>query len=165
MFKVGDLIIYSMHGVCCIDDICERTFGNVKKNYYVLHPIEDDRLTINVPVDSDKLAMVNIITKEEAEEVLEAFKEPGVDWIDVDNTRNNVYSGIVKKGNRKEIIGVCSTLLKVKNKVGDKEKKLTAKDKELLDNIQRILYEELSIVLDTTYNDINKRVNAMIKLG
>ena len=165
MFKVGDLIIYSMHGVCCIDDICERTFGNVKKNYYVLHPIEDDRLTINVPVDSDKLAMVNIITKEEAEEVLEAFKEPGVDWIDVDNTRNNVYSGIVKKGNRKEIIGVCSTLLKVKNKVGDKEKKLTAKDKELLDNIQRILYEELSIVLDTTYNDINKRLNAMIKLG
>ena len=165
MFKVGDLIIYSMHGVCCIDDICERTFGNVKKNYYVLHPIEDEKLIINVPVDSDKIVMENIITKEEAEEVLEAFKEPGVDWIDADTTRNNVYSGIVKKGSRKEIIEVCSTLLKVKNKVGDKEKKLTAKDKELLDNIQRILYEELSIVLDTTYNDINKRVNAMIKLG
>lgn len=165
MFKVGDLIIYSMHGVCCIDDICERTFGNVKKNYYVLHPIEDDKLIINIPVDSDKIVMLDIITKEEAEEVLEAFKEPGIDWIDADNTRNNVYSGILKKGDRKEIIGVCSTLLKVKNKVGNKEKKLTAKDKELLDNIQRILYEELSIVLDTTYNDINRRVNAMIKLG
>lgn len=25
MFKKGDLILYSVHGICKVDDICEKT--------------------------------------------------------------------------------------------------------------------------------------------
>lgn len=58
MFKVGDCIIYSAHGVCRIDDICEKNFSSEKKLYYVLHPLEDSRLKISVPVDSHKVNML-----------------------------------------------------------------------------------------------------------
>ena len=41
MYNIGDLIIYSSHGICRIDDICEKEYYGVAKNYYVLHPMED----------------------------------------------------------------------------------------------------------------------------
>ena len=34
MFNIGDMIIYSAHGVSKIDNICEKTFANVTRNYY-----------------------------------------------------------------------------------------------------------------------------------
>ena len=57
MFTIGDTIIYSVHGLCQIDDICEKTYSDVTRNYYVLHPLSQTNLTISVPVDSDKVIM------------------------------------------------------------------------------------------------------------
>jgi CarD family transcriptional regulator len=77
MFNIGDLIIYSSHGICCIDDICEKTYTGVAKNYYVLHPTENSNLEISVPVDSDKVTMLELLNREEAEEIIESFTIPG----------------------------------------------------------------------------------------
>lgn len=163
MFKVGDLIIYSIHGICRVDDICEKIFQDVRKDYYILHPIEDNKLTISAPVDSDKINMLEIITEKEAEEVLESFKQPGIQWIDVDTIRNREYSEIVKRGNRREIVQIFNTLLKVKNKVEDNGRKFYGNDKELFNNIQKILFGELAIALDSSLEEIDKRVMNIIK--
>ena len=40
MFNVGDIIIHSAHGLCEIDDICEKTYGDTTRTYYVLHPLK-----------------------------------------------------------------------------------------------------------------------------
>lgn len=163
MFKVGDLIIYSIHGICRVDDICEKIFQDVRKDYYILHPIEDNKLTISAPVDSDKINILEIITEKEAEEVLESFKQPGIQWIDVDTIRNREYSEIVKRGNRREIVQIFNTLLKVKNKVEDNGRKFYGNDKELFNNIQKILFGELAIALDSSFEEIDKRVMNIIK--
>lgn len=163
MFKVGDLIIYSIHGICRVDDICEKIFQDVRKDYYILHPIEDNKLTISAPVDSDKINMLEIITEKEAEEVLESFKQPGIQWIDVDTIRNREYSEIVKRGNRREIVQVFNTLLKVKNKVEGNGRKFYGNDKDLFNNIQKILFGELAIALNSSFDEINKRVMNIIK--
>lgn len=163
MFKVGDLIIYSIHGICRVDDICEKIFQDVRKDYYILHPIEDNKLTISAPVDSDKINMLEIITEKEAEEVLESFKQPGIQWIDVDTIRNREYSEIVKRGNRREIVQVFNTLLKVKNNVEGNGRKFYGNDKDLFNNIQKILFGELAIALNSSFDEINKRVMNIIK--
>lgn len=54
MFNIGDLIVYSGHGICCIDDICTKTYWDVAKDYRILHTVENGKLTISVPVDNDK---------------------------------------------------------------------------------------------------------------
>ena len=61
MFNVGDMVIYSIHGLSRIDDICEKTISNVTKTYYVLHPLDQTNLIISAPVDSDKVVMQKLL--------------------------------------------------------------------------------------------------------
>ncbi|WP_256358056.1 CarD family transcriptional regulator [Bacillus sp. sid0103] len=74
MFNIGDLVIYSAHGICKIDDICEKTVSGTTRTYYELHPMDNDRqLTISIPVNTDKVVMLEPLQKAEAQEILESF--------------------------------------------------------------------------------------------
>ena len=74
MFTIGDLVIYSAHGVCRIDNICDKTISDVTRKYYELHPVDGNyRLAISVPVDSNKNLLTEIMDKEKANEILEIF--------------------------------------------------------------------------------------------
>lgn len=109
MFNIGQLIIYSGQGICHIDNICEKTYLGVSKSYYVLHPIENCKLTISTPVDNDKVIMLELIDRDEAEKIIESFKLPGMDWVEIVSERAKVYQEIIKRGNRREISKVLNT--------------------------------------------------------
>ena len=163
MFSIGDTIIYSVHGLCEIDDICEKTFAGVTKKYYELHPIKDSKLKISIPIDSDKVTMLEIMDKDEAEKMLKSFTEPGVEWIESSSERTKVYSEIIKSGNRREVSKVLNTLLKRKNKVEVLGKRFHSQDKKLLTFIENILFTELSFALDTTFEQVEEKINKLIK--
>ncbi|MGM0901187.1 MAG: CarD family transcriptional regulator [Bacillota bacterium] len=123
MFNIGDLIIYSGHGTCQIDDICEKTISGITRDYYVLHPMENNPpLTISTPVTNNKVVMLELIQKEEAHKILESFKKPGVMWDDNPNTRYNIYSELINTCERKEIAKVINTLMRKKIEAERKEK-------------------------------------------
>ena len=163
MFNIGDLIVYSSHGICHVDDICEMTYLGVAKDYYVLHPIENANLKINIPVDNDKVIMLELLNREEAEKIIESFNHPGVEWIEQCNDRIKIYSDIVKTGNRKDIARVANTLIREKIKAEKIEKKLYEKDSKLLTEIQNILFAELAVSLNTTFEKIDEKINRLIK--
>jgi CarD family transcriptional regulator len=164
MFNIGDLIIYSGQGICSIDDICERTFLGVTKSYYVLHPIENSSLKISAPVDNDKVMMLELINKNEAEEIIESFRLPGIGWIEIASHRIQGYSEIVKKGNRKEISQIANTLMRKKYKAELSGKKLYEQDSKLLTAIQNILFTELAMSLNTTFEEINEKIKSLIAI-
>lgn len=154
MFKIGDLIIYAEHGVCHIDGICKKTYFGVTKDYYALHPIKKSKLKIYTPVDNDKVTMSEIVNKEEAKEILESFKFPGVKWIRMLNDRYKTYSSVIKEGNRKEIAEIANTLMRQKHKAELNGVKFHEKDGRLLTFIQDTLFTELAISLNTTFEAI-----------
>ncbi|WP_346938470.1 CarD family transcriptional regulator [uncultured Clostridium sp.] len=162
MFNIGELIIYSAHGICRIDDICEKIICGKKRNYYELHPVDDYSLSISVPVESDKVAMLQLVNKEEAEEILESFSQPGIEWIEANTERNQVYSNIVKTGDRKDISKIASTLMRQKRKIEVEGKKFHVQDNKLLTYIQNILFTELAFKLNTTFESINRKVTKLI---
>ncbi len=162
MFNIGDVIIYSGQGICCIDDICEKTYGDVTKDYYILHPIENCKLTINIPVGNDKVIMLGLIDRNEAEEIIESFKLPGISWIDICSQRAQSYHGIVRKGNRKEISSIVNTLMRKKYKADISGKKFYEQDNKLLVFVQDILFKELAMALNTTVDAIYKRITSLI---
>lgn len=165
MFKIGDLIIYSAHGICCIDDICKMKCFGVVKDYYVLHPIENNKLKISTPVDNKKVVMLKLIEKDEAEEIIESFKSPGIEWIDISSQRNQIYSDIVNKGNRKEIAKIINTLMRKKHELESSGKKLYEHDSKLLDTSKNIMFEEIAMSLNTTFEEINDRITNLIVKG
>jgi CarD family transcriptional regulator len=164
MFNLGELIIYSGHGICKVDDICDKTYSGKTKTYYVLHPLENNhKLTISIPIDNEKVAMSKLMKRDEAEEILESFKLPGVDWVENNHTRIQLFHNIVKTGNRKEIAKVANTLTRKKYELEMKERKFGEQDNHLLTAIQNILFKELAITLSTTLDTIFDEVNRLIK--
>jgi CarD family transcriptional regulator len=157
MYNIGDLVIYSAHGICEINDICDKTVSGITRSYYVLHPMDNKHhLTISIPVNNDKVAILDLIQKEEAQEILASFKYPGVVWDDKPNNRLHLYSEILNTGVRKEIAKVINTLLRKKIDVELHDKKLNEQDRKLLINAQNILFKELAISLNTSYEKINE---------
>lgn len=162
MFNVGDLIIYSAQGICHIDDICEKTYEGVTRNYYILHPLNNCKLKISIPVDNDKVTMLELIDKNKAEEILESFKLPGISWIELNSQRNQIYSEIVKQVNRMEISKIVNTLLRKKHKADVDGKKFGVRDNKLLTLVQNILFTELAMSLNTTYEVISEKIHSLI---
>ncbi|WP_245831831.1 CarD family transcriptional regulator [Oceanobacillus senegalensis] len=162
MFKTGDLVIYSVHGLCVIDDICERTIHGETKTYYVLHPTNDSQLKISVPVESKKAIILKTLNKEEAEDILQLFKRPGVEWIDDVRQRNKQYSSLVKTGERRKIAMVARTLIQKDNEAKQNKKRLYDQDQKLLSNIQENLFKELASALDTSPEEIQAKVKELI---
>lgn len=159
MHDIGDLIIYSGHGICRVDDICDKSINGAVKTYYVLHPIENDhQLTIHSPTDNTKIMMLKLVNKDEAEKILESFRSNGVDWIENSHSRIKSYTAIVDAGNRIEIAKTANTLMQKKLVIEAEGRKFFEQDSKLLINIQTILFKELAIVLDTSTDQINQRV-------
>jgi len=112
MFKIGDMIIYSVHGLCEIKDITEKKHRGTTRKYYVLHPLQDPQLTIYSPVDNDKVVMLEPLEKEEAEEILQSFENPGITWIEDVKQRNRKYQQLITNGDRREIASIANTLMR-----------------------------------------------------
>lgn len=160
MYQIGELVIYSSHGICRIDDICQKTILGKTRPYYVLRPIENkENLTINAPIQQNENLIQRLINLEEANEILQSFKDEGIEWEENANVRYNLFNKIVQQGNRKEIAKVINTLMKKKRELKAQEKNLHKRDEELLGRVQNILYKELSIALDVSLEEIEKRIN------
>lgn len=163
MFKIGDVIVYSAHGLCKVDDICEKTVSNVTRSYYVLHPLGQSGLTISTPVDNDKVVMKKIMTRDEAEEILESFRSPGIDWIDDVRKRAQEYQKIIKTGDRKKIAKVANTLVRKSLEFEENKRKMPEQEKKMLNMIEKIFFHEMAVALSSTADGIFETVIEMIK--
>ena len=163
MFKIGDTIIYSSHGLCQIDGISEKTFSGVTKTYYVLHPLNNEKLEISTPVDNKTIS--TLMAKEEAQELLDLFTQPGVEWVEKGNQRTQGYSLIAKKGDRKEIAKVINTLLVKKHELENNNKKFPEQDRKILVSMQSILFSELALALNTTTEEISEKVHQLLGIN
>ena len=71
MFEKGEKIIYGKTGVCEVEDIAERAVPGGKRLYYTLRPLYQSGNVIFAPADSDKIFMRPIITRQDAEKLIE----------------------------------------------------------------------------------------------
>lgn len=163
MLHVGELIIYAAHGVCRIDDICDRTIMGTTRTYYVLHPLEEPGLTISIPTDFDSIMALQLMEKDEAERVVRSFGQPGIEWIENNNQRLHKYNGIIGTGDRQNISDVVNTLRKKKDAVEKEGRKFGQADLKMLTSVQNILFSEIAISLDTTVEDVEDRVARLIE--
>ena len=164
MLQIGDLTIYQEHGICRVDDIQEMTFGGKTRTYYILHPIDNhEKLTLNVPVDNVHNILHELIDQNKAKKILETFRTEGTEWIEKPQQRTRRYEAIINSGDRIEIAKVASTLIRKKWEIEKDGRKFFENDQKLLTNIQNILFKEISIVLDTTVEDVTEKVIDILK--
>ena len=78
MFKIGEHVVYK-HDVCLLKEVKK---GRDDKEYYVLVPITDNTLKIEIPTDLANKNIKKLITKEYALELIQKMKEIEVIKID-----------------------------------------------------------------------------------
>ncbi|MGG0655730.1 CarD family transcriptional regulator [Rummeliibacillus pycnus] len=150
MYSNGDLIIYSSHGICHIDEVSESTFNDHTKLYYVLHPIDKEGLIIRIPVDSAESCFMPLVNAQESKALIKQFSSKGVDWIDNNSNRVRMFENTINNGNRYDIVSLLITLLRKKSEFALLERKLSNQDNKFLEFIQHTLFAEMAVALQTT---------------
>lgn len=155
-FAIGELLLYGTSGVCELKDIREEKISGELRRYYILEPFYDKNSTVYVPCDNVMLVskMRELIGKDEAKRLVEADDGKRTVWVEGDKPRRESFSLIIDTGDRGEIIRLARTLTEKRCECERGGKKFHACDEHVLARAQKVLCEELSIVLDQSREEI-----------
>jgi len=147
MFKENEYVIYKRE-VCIIKEIKEKYVKDL--DYFVLSPINDSTLKIQVPINNPSIKP--LITKEEIEELIKNI--PNIEIIKVDDKLlETEYKKCMKTETHEDLIRIIkTTYLRNKERI-DNHKKVGDKDNNYLNLAEKYLYTELSFVLDKTIEE------------
>lgn len=163
MFKKGEYMIYSFHGVCFVDDIEEKIIDKIKQTYYILQPFNQPNSTIMTPIDNTKVKMRSIMTPEESEKILQGFANQDVPRIADNKPRDQHYIKLAKEGEPQDMVDIINALvIEEQERIADK-KKLSATDMKHLEKAKQLLYPELAVSLGVEVEDIDKRVEQIFE--
>ena len=156
MYKIGSIVVYGTEGLCKICDITKRTFGKETTEYYVLRPLSNEAETVFVPKNNEKVLsrMRPVLTKEKAEELLEAPPSDYGEWIPDDRERQQYYKQILLCGSGEDILKMTRALYLHQVKLLEKKKKLHAADERFLKEAEKMLFEELAYVFGITVEEV-----------
>lgn len=159
MFKVGDKIVYPMHGAGVIDSIEMKEFLGEEKEYFILKmPIGN--MDISVPTSNiDEVNIREVISKEEGERVLEILDQEPTKMPNNWNVRYRKNQEILKGGDIFEIAEMVRNLLFL-----DNEKGLSTTEKKLLNRSRRIMASELVMSGSLDKEEAEKMIDESIGL-
>ena len=155
MYKVNDVIIYGTQGVCQIVDIEEKTVSGVKKNYFVLKPVNDKGSTIFAPVDNEYVLkkMRRLLSKTQIDSLIDSMPDEDVAWITNDNDRKERYRIILANGDHIELIRMLKAIYAHKKDREAEGKRLHMIDEHFFKDAEQILYNEFQYVLKLNSKD------------
>lgn len=155
MFRIGERVIYGSSGACEISDIRTEAFGGTEREYYVLTPMGGGS-SIFVPTDSEQLAarMRAPISREEAIQMITEIPREDVTWIEDNRTRNSHFQKILLEGTAPELMRLTRAVWHRRNELRARGKKNLMADENAFKKAERILFDELSLVLGISRDEI-----------
>lgn len=149
MFEVGEYIVYGVKGVCRIEEITHIDISGADKErlYYVLSPVGGGNGKIYAPVDNKKVTMRKIITREEANRLIEELPQIELLWVPDDKQREATYKEALSTCDYRAWVSIVKTLYLRKQERVAAGKKITALDERYMRTAENELYSELSLTL------------------
>ena len=155
MHKVDDYVMYKKD-VCKIREIRKNIING--NDYYILVPVDDDSLVIETPVDNRMGFIREIISKKDAEKLIEEI--PNIEQVNVISNAyiDKVYKELLYKGTYEDLIRIIKTAYLRNDERAKNKKKLSDKDSAYFNKAEKYLYNELSISLGMNYNETKEYV-------
>ena len=144
MFKIGDKVVYPMHGAGVIESIEEREVLGEKRKYYVMNlPVGNMKLFI--PLNNvENLGLRQVISPARIKDVLEVLQTKDTTTTLAWNRRYRANLEKIKSGNIFEVANVVRSLAQ-----RDNEKGLSTGEKKMYENACQILISELVLTEGT----------------
>ena len=158
MFKVGDKIVYPMHGAGTIESIEEREILGEKQKYYVMKmPVGD--IKVMVPTKNAELIGVrDVVSNDVAQNVLEVLSAGPTDLSTNWNKRYRENVEKLKSGLLPEVAKITKLLI-----LKDRRKSLSNAERKMLSYAKSALISEIGLSKNMDYKEIEKLL--MEKIG
>jgi CarD family transcriptional regulator len=163
MFKIDDYIMYGMTGVCKVLDITNEKFSNgEQRKYYVLSPIYSNNVMIKIPVDNKKIPMRKIISQDNVSSLINDMPKMEKLWIDDEKKRNEQFKKMLKGGQCEDLVKLVRSLYSNKEYIKSINKKSRQADDDIMKEAERLLNEELSIILSISPDEVSSYISNQI---
>ncbi len=156
MFKVGDYVAHYKEGVCEVTNVGKLNLScsDKEKDYYTLKPIYDTGGVLYTPVDNAKKQVREIITADEAKELINGVPEISVIRVSDEKRREGCYREALLKNECREWVAVIKTSYQRKMKRQASGKKAINVDDKYLGMAEHFLYGELAVALDMSRDEV-----------
>jgi CarD family transcriptional regulator len=150
VFKKKDRVICGSKGVCSIEDITTLNMPGVdrEREYYILKPLYVAASTVYIPVDAAQESMRNVLTREEADELIRGI--PQIPLITITNEKmlEQEYRVCMKSNRCEAWVKIIKTIFERKQKRIQAGRKVTAVDAKYFKMAEENLYGELAVALE-----------------
>ncbi len=153
MFKVGEKIVYPMHGAGIIESIDQREINGKNIQYYRVK-IYSGNITLMIPVEnSSGVQLRPVVSKEHARQVIDSF-DNAKDDIDIPwNKRYKENVDKLKSGTVENVADVLSGLI-----IREKKHGLSTSDRKMFILTKSILCSELNAALETDTSEVFEEI-------
>lgn len=157
MFKIGDKVVYPLHGAGIIQAIEEKEILGEKRKYLVIG-IPIGNMTVMIPIERiTECGLRKIISEQDVERVmgiLSSAETPmAVNW-------NNRYRNNMEKIKSGDIFSLAEVVKNLMRR--EREKGLSTGEKKMLENAKRILVSELMLAEDEEEKSISSVIDKLV---
>lgn len=154
MFQVGDKIVHPMHGAGVIDSIVTKKVSGVVREYYIIK-IPVGGMLVMIPTEnSAEIGVRPVVNKDEADRLIAAMPDIEVDMTQNWNRRYRENMLRIKSGELLEVARVVKGLM-----LRDGDRGLSNGERKMLHSAKQILISELVLSQNTSYEDVEARIN------
>lgn len=163
MFLKGEKVVYGQTGVCIIEEICEKELiKNQKRLYYVLKPINQENNTIYAPVESEKVVIRAVITKEEAEELISKIPEIVKSKNELSDSKEE-YRNCLSTHRCSDLVKLTSQIYNKRKAALENRKKLGLVDEKYMHLAESLLFGELACALEIPVEEVKNYIANKLK--
>ena len=154
MFSIGDLVVHPMHGAGVIDDIVRERVAGTTKEYYVFKMPMGGLILKIQRENSHAIGIRKVISKAEADELLEEIPAIAVEHNANWNKRYQENLLRLKSGDLREVAQVIKGLMR-----RDTLRGLSTGERKMLHSAKQIMISELVLVLDSDYKSVEGQLD------
>ena len=157
-FDVGDKVIYPNHGLGVVERIETRTIQDTTCGFYSLRMADSDTVVL-VPLDDvDGVGLRRAISANEVKKLFTLLGNGKIDNHQNWKGRFKDNSDKMRTGSVYDVVDVLKNLTFL-----TKSKNLSFREKRMLDRAKFLVVSEISEVLDTASDGIDRRVDKALE--
>ena len=162
MFKVGDKIVYPMHGAGTIESIEEKEmFGGTSEYYIIKMPIGGMKLMVPTQ-NAEEIGIREVSNATVAPSVFSVLEKPKEKFV-FENNWSKRYRGNVDKIKSGDILEVADVVRDLSHR--HMERGLSTAEKKMLASAKEILVSELSLAQGFDHEQVEREIDDKIKFS
>jgi len=159
-FRIGDKVVYPMHGAGTIEAIEEKEILGEKHRYYIMRmPIGD--MKVMIPMNNvEGIGLRQTVSAVEIEQVYEVLAGERTSMSQNWNRRYRANMEKIKSG---DIFAVAEVVRNLS--IRDREKGLSTGERKMLDNARQILISELVLAQGVSEKEALSTLERLVTQG